>query len=279
MAEPAEVLKLKFWGVRGSVPTPLSSHLRFGGNTSCSALAVDRDTHIILDCGTGIRDLGESLTEQHARPRRFHIFFSHYHLDHVEGLPFFSPLYDKTSTIIFYGFETPEGSIRTVLQTLIAPPYFPVPLGEVPSRIEYRTLDATPVQIGPVRVDSLPLTHPNGSMSYRLERAGRSIVYATDHEHGVEATDTALIRFAKDVDYLIYDAMYVPSEYELLRRGWGHSTWYEAVHVARESGARTLILFHHHPGHTDAQLDSVLAVARQELPSVEIAREGMELPL
>ncbi len=125
----------------------------------------------------------------------------------------------------------------------------------------------------------LRLNHPNGSNSYRLERGGKRIVFATDHEHGDEATDDALVRFSEGADYLIYDATYPPSEYETLRRGWGHSTWYEGVRVARAAGVRSLVLFHHHPGHTDEQLEAVLKVAREELDGIEIAREGMTLPL
>lgn len=272
--------RLRFWGVRGSVPTPLAANLGYGGNTSCVSVSLGPDDHIILDCGTGIRDFGESLVARGARvPGRYRVFFSHYHLDHVQGLPFFLPLYDPLSAITFHGFESGGRTVEQVLKTLIAPPYFPVPLAEVPAKVDYVTLDEAPRTYGDLRVESLPLNHPNGSFSYRLVRGDRRIVYATDHEHGDEETDTALTRFAQGADFLIYDATYVPSEYEMLRRGWGHSTWYEGVRVARAAGAKTLVLFHHHPDHTDEQLEAVLRVAREELASVEIAREGMELPL
>jgi len=274
--------KVRFWGVRGSVPTPTPENLGYGGNTSCLSMALAPDRHLILDCGTGIRLLGNPLGGERrtGTPMQFDVLFSHYHLDHIEGLPFFSPLYDPHARITFHGFATGGKTVKEILGGIIAPPYFPVPLGEVPSQLRFVTVDgASTLEFGDVRVDSLPLTHPNGSLSYRLERAGRKIVYATDHEHGVAATDSALIRFSEGADYLIYDATYVPSEYEMLRRGWGHSTWYEGVHVARAAHVKTLVLFHHHPGHTDEQLDAVLRVAREELPSVEIAREGLELPL
>lgn len=274
--------KVRFWGVRGSVPTPTMENLRYGGNTSCVAVALAEDHHLILDCGTGIRLLGNALGAEPrtGRPVQFDVLFSHYHLDHIEGLPFFSPLYDPNSRITFHGFATGDRTVKEVLEGIIAPPYFPVRLGEVPSQLRFVTVNGVSTfQFGDVRVASLPLTHPNGSLSYRLERGDRRVVYATDHEHGVEATDSALIRFSEGADYLIYDATYVPSEYEMLRRGWGHSTWYEGVHVARAAHVKTLVLFHHHPGHTDDQLEAVLRVAREELPSVEIAREGLELPL
>lgn len=275
----ASKYKLRFWGVRGSVPTPARENLGYGGNTSCLALALSSDEHFVLDCGTGIRLLGDALARSATPPSRFHVFFTHYHLDHIEGLPFFSPLYDPRSTITFYGFRPEEGTVETVLGTIISPPYFPAPLRDVPSRTSFVTLDGSPLELGDIVVTTLPLNHPNGSLCYRLEHEGRRIVHATDHEHGVEATDNALIRFAENAEYLIYDATYVPTEYEMLRRGWGHSTWYQGVRIARAARVKTLVLFHHHPGHTDDQLDALLAVARQELPSVEIAREGMELPL
>jgi ribonuclease BN (tRNA processing enzyme) len=129
-----------------------------------------------------------------------------------------------------------------------------------------------------VTVSSLPLNHPDGSLSYRLEHGDRRIVYATDHEHGDDPTDQALVRFSEEADYLIYDAMYQETEYDELRRGWGHSTWYAAVQTARAARVKTLVLFHHHPEHSDEELDEILRRARDELPSVEIAHEGLELP-
>jgi len=273
--------KVQFWGVRGSVPTPAPENLGYGGNTSCLSVGLAPDRHLILDCGTGIRLLGNSLGGERrtGSAMQFDVLFSHYHLDHIEGLPFFSQLYDPLAKITFHGFATGGKTVKEVLEGIVAPPYFPVPLMEVPSQLRFVTIDGDSIlEFGDVRVDCLPLNHPNGSLSYRMERDGRRVVYATDHEHGVAATDNALIRFSEGADYLIYDATYVPSEYEMLRRGWGHSTWYEGVHVAREAHVKTLVLFHHHPGHTDEQLEAVLRVAREELPSVEIAREGMELP-
>jgi phosphoribosyl 1,2-cyclic phosphodiesterase len=272
--------QLKFWGVRGSIATPTLENLRYGGNTTCLSLDLGVDEHLILDCGTGIRLFGESLTAgRPRRPMRFQVIFTHYHLDHIEGLPFFAPIYDPGNTFTFHGSNAAGRTVKEILERFMEPPYFPVPLANIPSHVDYATIDGSPLQFGDLTVSVLRLNHPNGSNSYRLERGGKRIVFATDHEHGDEATDDALVRFSEGADYLIYDATYPPSEYETLRRGWGHSTWYEGVRVARAAGVRSLVLFHHHPGHTDEQLEAVLKVAREELDGIEIAREGMTLPL
>jgi phosphoribosyl 1,2-cyclic phosphodiesterase len=273
------IYKLRFWGVRGTVPTPAPENLSFGGNTVCLSVSLNDRKHLILDCGSGLRLLGNQLAGlRQGVPRRYDIFLSHYHFDHVEGLPFFHPLYEPESIITFHGFKSEGRSVREILESLFTPPYFPVKLAGVPARVRYLTAGGRSRKVGDVVISSLPLRHPNGSLSYRLEHAGKRIVFATDHEHGDEPTDRALIRFSEGADYLIYDATYIPGEYESLRRGWGHSTWYAAVQVARAARVKTLVLFHHHPDHTDKDLRDILRVARRELPSTEIAREGMELP-
>jgi len=271
--------KLRFWGARGTVPTPSREKLRYGGNTSCLAVEVAEGEHIILDCGTGVRLLGNELAERRRdRQTRYHVFFTHYHFDHVEGLPLFHPLYDPKSRMTLYGFEAGGRPVQEILESLVRSPYFPVTLANVPAKLDYVRVDGNPTAIGDITVSSLPLNHPDGCLSYRLEHGDHRIVYATDHEHGDEATDRALIEFSRGADYLIYDATYMRAEYEELRRGWGHSTWYAAVRTALAAGVKTLVLFHHHPEHTDDELEEVLRVARAEMPSTEIAREGMELP-
>jgi phosphoribosyl 1,2-cyclic phosphodiesterase len=270
--------RLRFWGARGTTPTPAAERLRYGGNTSCLALSLDDREHLILDCGSGVRLFGQQVANR-KRAARFHVFFSHYHFDHVEGLPLFLPLYDPAASITFYGFRSGDRPVRTILQSLIRPPYFPVTLEGVPSKTEFVDLDRSPVQIRDVRVTSLPLNHPDGCLAYRLTRGERSIVYATDHEHGDAEADRALADFARGVDHLIYDATYTPSEYEESRKGWGHSTWYAAVQMARAADARHLVLFHHHPEYTDEELDRLQRVARNEFPETSVAHEGLDLPL
>jgi phosphoribosyl 1,2-cyclic phosphodiesterase len=276
----APAYKLRIWGARGTVPTPGPDKLEFGGNTSCLSVAIGDREHVILDCGSGARLLGNSIAEQDSDlGGRYHIFLTHYHFDHVEGLPLFHPLYDPGSHITIHGFSADGQSVREIVESLIRPPYFPVSIAAVPSRVDYVTLDEEPRTIADLHVSPLSLNHPDGCLSFRLDRGERRIVYATDHEHGVEETDRALIEFSRGADYLIYDTTYMRAEYEELRRGWGHSTWYAAVQVARAAGVGTLILFHHHPDHTDAELHELLRISREECPSTVAATEGLELPL
>jgi phosphoribosyl 1,2-cyclic phosphodiesterase len=209
--------------------------------------------------------------------RNYHVFLSHYHFDHIQGLPFFTPLYDAHSVITFHGFRSLGRPVQQVLEEFIAPPYFPVRLAGAPAKVKYVDADVLPVTLSDVEVSCLPLRHPDGSLSYRLRHDGKTIVFATDHEFGDEATDNSLVRFSEGADHLIYDATYQQSEYESLRRGWGHSTWYAAVNTARLAKVKNLVLFHHHPDHSDRELDAILRIARKEFPATEIAKEGMEL--
>ena len=275
----SEGCKVRFWGVRGTVPTPEPDKLRYGGNTACVSIQPSEAEVIILDCGSGVRALGAAQARRRAgRPTRYHVFLSHYHLDHIEGLSLFQPLYDPSSTIVFHGFASGDRTIQRNLETLIAPPFFPVALAGVPATVQFKEVDGSSFEAAGLRIDSMPLSHPDGSVAYRLERDGLRMVFATDHEYGDPKIDGALARFAKHARYLIYDATYMQAEYETLRKGWGHSTWFAAVQAARAAEVETLILFHHHPEHTDDQLDQIERIAREELPTAVVAREGMELP-
>ena len=271
---------LRCWGARGTVPSPATEKLRYGGNTSCMTLALNDREHLILDCGTGVRHFGMTLpSDPDDGPTRFHIFLSHYHFDHVEGLPLFTPLYRANSVITLYGPTTCGMGVQEILESLIRPPYFPVPLARVPSTVDYFDANSEPVTIHDVTIDSSSLNHPDGCLAFRLRHEDRCIVYASDHEHGDAAIDQALIEFARGADHLIYDATYQPGEYEELRKGWGHSTWYAAVQTALAAEVKNLILSHHHPDYTDEELDRVLQVARKEFPNTTVSHEGLELPL
>jgi phosphoribosyl 1,2-cyclic phosphodiesterase len=267
--------RLRFWGVRGTVTTPGQTTVRYGGNTSCLSVATGENEHLVLDCGTGMRLLGTSRGAQPA-PHVYHVFLSHYHLDHILGIPFFPPLYDRRTTITFHGPESGGREVKEILQNFMKPPYFPVTLADAPATVRYETL-GRPVRVGGLTISAIAVNHPDGCVAYRLENGERRVVYATDHEHGRKETDQALVDFTAGAEHLIYDAMYLETEYEELRRGWGHSTWYAAVRTARDARVGNLVLFHHNPDHTDAELEKILELSRKEMPATELATEGMEL--
>jgi phosphoribosyl 1,2-cyclic phosphodiesterase len=272
-------LRLEFWGVRGTIASPSKDRLRYGGNTSCLAVRRAAGEYLVLDCGTGARRLGQEIERGRGnRPARIDILFTHYHLDHTEGLSLFSPLYAPGARIRLHGVPPPGRTLRETFETLVAPPYFPVAIATSPALVEYAELNGGPVAFGDLSVSVLPVNHPGGCHAYRIEREGRKVVYATDHEHGDPATDAAFQRFVEGAEHLIYDAMFLPEEYAK-HRGWGHSTWIDGVQLARAAGVRNLVLFHHDPDRTDDALDELLRCARAEFPATTIACEGESIPL
>jgi len=275
-------LTIRFWGVRGSIPSPGPSTAGVGGNTSCVEVRCGATT-CILDAGTGLRRLGDSLIGR-GQPVEAHMLFSHVHWDHIQGLPFFQPLYQPSSTLHLYGSPS-GGSLRQVLGAQMRPPSFPVDLDHTPARLHFHEAPASaPVRIGDISVTSASLNHPDGVTAYRLECGGRSVVYATDTEHYADGhIDSDLVELARDADILIYDAQYTPDEYcgrvGIPRLGWGHSTWEEGVRVARAADVKKLLLFHHEPSHDDDTVAKIEARAAELLPGTTAAREGLTIAL
>lgn len=245
----------------------------------CLASRLADDEYLVLDCGSGARQLGHEIaTRHHGSQSKIHLLMSHYHFDHVEGLPLFNPLYDPGCTIRIHGAAPGGSTLRDTVERLVAPPYFPVRLAGAPATIEFVEIDGANFAVGEFRVSTLPLNHPDGCLAFRIEREGGGcVVFATDHEHGDPGIDAALAKFARGADHLIYDATYLPAEYESLRRGWGHSTWYAGIATAREAGVNNLVLIHHHPDHTDSELDEIERIARAEFPATVVAREGQAI--
>ena len=270
-------LEVTFWGVRGSVPAPGPKTAVYGGNTSCVEVRAGGEL-IILDLGSGLRPLGETLV---GKPVHGSMLLSHYHWDHIQGLPFFGPAYNPASSFDIYGATRGGLDVRAMLSAQMVPPYFPVPIGAFAARLDFRPIaGGEKARIGPVTVTACELNHPNGSLGYRLDFEGRSVVYGTDNEHGPEA-DERLVAFAHGADVLIYDAMYTPEEYRgesgPPKIGWGHSTWEAGVRTAQRAGVGTLVLFHHDPGRADEGLETILGLARKHHPNTRIAREGETL--
>jgi phosphoribosyl 1,2-cyclic phosphodiesterase len=270
---------VRFWGVRGSTPTPQSENLRYGGNTSCVEVRVNGQLYV-FDCGTGFRNLGKQLAqEKNGSPICGHIFLSHFHWDHIQGIPFFSPLYgNPESSFVFHSSSRTRGLQRAIEEQMSAP-YFPVNMNEMAAHRQFSNIDEGRIELDHASIEAMWLNHPQGCLGFRLECAGKVLVYATDNEPGDPLFDKNVRKLAAGADVLIYDAQYLPEEYAARKQGWGHSHWREAVNVVLESGARELVLFHHDPDHSDDCIDSVVAKAREYYPRVRAASEGMEILL
>ena len=288
VAAPAEmtspIAKLSFWGVRGSTPTVDPATWRYGGNTPCLELLAPDGTQFILDCGTGLRMLGNRWAEgKNAASTETHILVTHYHWDHIQGLPFFAPLYVEKNQFQFYSFRSKflgRDSLRQVFEAQMALPYFPVDFSAMSARRKFREVDGgESFQIGKNKVSARWLNHPQGCLGFRIETPAGIVAYATDNEPGDRALEKSLRELAADADIFINDAQFTPVQLDSRRKGWGHSSWREGVNVARETNAKTLVLFHHDPDSTDRILDEILRDARQEFDSVFAASEGMVITL
>jgi len=267
-------LTVRFLGVRGSIATP-GPDKTAGGNTACVEVCAG-DTRIILDAGTGLRALGAERMRDGSIARHSTILLSHLHWDHVAGLPFFTPVYVPGHRVEIAsgpnGVMPLERSIRALFQA----PFFPVDYAELQSQLSVRELHANErFTIGDITITTARLNHPDPVYGFRLEHAGHSIVYATDTEH-FACVDPTLKKLAAGADILIYDAQYTPDEYPS-KVGWGHSTWLAGAELARAAGVPQLVLFHHDPDRTDAQLAALEVEARAHLPGTVAAREGMVL--
>jgi phosphoribosyl 1,2-cyclic phosphodiesterase len=272
---------IRFWGVRGSLASPGSKTLRTGGNTSCVEVSCGGEK-VIFDLGTGLRPLGESLIKR--GPLRAYLFVSHYHWDHISGLPFFAPAYDPKSELIIHGATRRGRDVRQILSGQMIDPYFPVDLGVLNARLRFVTLnDEGVAQVGKkIKVRAAELNHPGGSLGYRLECGKRVFVYATDFEHGTDG-DERLVQLAQGADLMVFDAQYTPQEYEgngvPSRRGWGHSTYAAGAALARRAGVKKLALFHHAPDRDDKGIGRLALLAKKLHPGAFAAREGMEIAL
>jgi phosphoribosyl 1,2-cyclic phosphodiesterase len=278
------IAKVSFWGVRGSTPTVDPATWRYGGNTPCVEVTAPDGTQFILDCGTGLRMLGSRWADPDgARPLETHILVTHYHWDHIQGVPFFTPLYAANNEFSFYSFRSKylgRDSLKQVFETQMATPYFPVDLSAMAATRKFREVDGGETfQIRENKITARWLNHPQGCLGYRIETPAGIVAYATDNEPGDAALEQSLRELAADADIFINDAQYTPEQLATTRRGWGHSSWKEGVHAAREAGAKTLVLFHHDPDSTDRAVDDILRNARDEFDSVFAASEGMVITL
>jgi len=278
------IAKLSFWGVRGSTPTVDPATWRYGGNTPCLELVAPDGTQFILDCGTGLRMLGSRWSLPNSgRSNGTHILVTHYHWDHIQGIPFFAPLYVESNEFHFYSFRSKflgKESLKQVFEAQMATPYFPVDLSAMSAKRKFKEVEGgDTIVIGENKITARWLNHPQGCLGFRIETPAGTVVYATDNEPGDAKLEENLRLLAADADILINDAQYTPEQLATTRRGWGHSSWMEGVKIAQQVHAKTLVLFHHDPDSTDRMVDSILRNAREDFDSVFAASEGMVITL
>jgi phosphoribosyl 1,2-cyclic phosphodiesterase len=305
-------MRVRFWGVRGSLPVPGSKTERFGGNTSCVEVRSGDGTRIVVDAGTGIRRLGKDLMREEFESGRgtAHLLISHTHWDHIQGLPFFSPLYQKGNRLHVYARRRDDLHLRAVFASQTGDPYFPISIDEAKADISFRELaDSAAFEIGDVRVSSTRLNHPYVATAYRLSADGASVAYVSDtapftdilfenqyvarppplsaslpesDRAKLRAMRDGVVRLCQGADLVIYDTMFTADDYGRIPH-YGHSRPSDALEICREAGARQLALFHHAPERSDAEVDAILAETRAlaaaaRLPlEVVAAYEGLEI--
>lgn len=278
-------MRVTFWGCRGSVPTPGPATVAYGGNTSCVEVTLDDGATLVLDAGTGIRGLGAELQGRGART--VHLLLTHLHLDHLEGLRFFAPMWDERVTLEIWGPPSPLLSLSDRIARAFSPPLFPVDLRDVPATVRFHDVPRQPWTIGTATLRAALVVHPGPTVGFRIESGGSALAYVPDHEPALAGEIAGRPRdwlsgsaVAEGADLLVHDAQYFEDEYEE-RLGWGHSSVADSVAFAQAVGARRLALFHHEPRHADEALERLEARAR-ELASANgveplLAREGMVL--
>ena len=276
-------MKVTYRGVRGSVPSPGRRTLRYGGDTPCVVLE-HGPSRLILDAGSGLRALGRDLAQEEEGD--VDLLLSHVHWDHIQGLPFFAPMYSERWTIRVYGPQPDTTSLAQALALQMAPPYFPLHFAGNARRLLVTELSLEPRHIGPFEVRSVLLRHPGRTFGYRIRPSGGgpSVSYLTDNELGTSHTWGALVTFLRDTDVLVHDAMFTQREADA-RVGWGHSSIERVVDLAVAAGVKRVTLFHHDPNRSDDELDRLLEGARERAAriqtslTVDAAIEGRSLEL
>ncbi|MCK9410460.1 MAG: MBL fold metallo-hydrolase [Bacteriovoracaceae bacterium] len=296
-------MKLKFWGVRGSIPTPGKNTVRYGGNTPSLELRLDNDELIIFDAGTGIRNLGDHLIANGESINTF-ILITHPHWDHIQGFPFFKPAFVSGNEITVIGTDREEIDLQHIIADQMKKIYFPIQLNELKAKIHFRSIGEEEFSIFDARVRTIYVNHPGFTVAYRIDYKGKSIVYISDNEPFDKESATGMtnfepivlkkfldqkgdpnqriVDFAKGADIFIHDATYTPEEY-VDKVGWGHSHYLFTLKLANDAGVKHCILFHHEPNRTDHQIDRILEKCRNEIKQKKFtfdctaAHEGLEI--
>ncbi|MEM6253327.1 MAG: MBL fold metallo-hydrolase [Cyanobacteria bacterium P01_D01_bin.156] len=282
MSDSNSQFTIHFWGVRGSIPCPGPETVRYGGNTSCIEMRVNGE-RLIFDGGTGLRELGQHLLME-GNPVQASLFFTHSHWDHIQGFPFFVPAFLPSNQFEVYGVIAPNGAtIEQRLNDQMLHPNFPVPLQIMQAQLKFCDLSiGESIAIGDIDVTNALLNHPGEAVGYRVEWNGLVAAYITDTEHFPDRLDENVLYLAQNADVMIYDCTYTDAEYNSAtssKVGWGHSTWQEAVKIAKAANVKKLVVFHHDPLHDDDFMDDIGNKTSAEFPNSIVAREGMVLDL
>jgi len=287
-------VRIRFWGTRGSIPSPGPHTVRYGGNTPCAELRTNDGRRVILDAGTGIRALGRALATN-GGALDTDILLSHTHWDHVQGLPFFAPIFQSGNRVTIWAMAALDGTAERMVREQFGEAAFPVTFEELPATVAFRSMGDA-FAVGGLAIRTIPLRHPGGAIGYRFSEdasGAGALVYISDNELGAAVMERSgqaayaqwyerLVEFARGAHTLVHDAMYTPEEYER-HRGWGHSSDTKAVELAADAAIQRLVLYHHHPERSDDELDArvavcrALAAARGVTLDVVAAAEGLEL--
>jgi phosphoribosyl 1,2-cyclic phosphodiesterase len=280
-------MEIKFWGTRGSIPAPGPLTFDYGGNTTCVEVILASGRRVVIDAGTGMRLLGNHLKDT-GEPVSFHLLLTHNHWDHLLGLPFFAPIYEEDTEIVVDGWPHAFQALTRVFDDHMGNGFFPVAFDQLKARIDFLNHVARgPIHLEGATIDAITLNHPQGGLGYRFREGDHSFVFITDNELSVGSGRRfrEFVQFVKGCDLLIHDAQYLPEELKE-HRGWGHSTYEEAVTLAIQGGVRSLLLTHHDPSRSDAQVHQIVERARQLAASegaaalqIDAAREGSSLHL
>ncbi len=274
-------MEIRFWGTRGSIPAPGSHTLEFGGNTSCVEVLLREGRRIIIDGGTGLRLLGKQLKES-SSPLSVHLLLSHGHWDHLLGIPFFTPIYQDSTEILVDGWPPAFQAMTRVFDSHMGDGFFPVAFDHLKARIDYlNRLAHGPLEVNGVHIEAIATNHPQGGFGFRFREGSHSMVFITDNELGADRGQRMpeFADFVRGCDLLIHDAQYLPSDMPE-RRGWGHSTYEEVVTLARDGEVKNLLLTHHDPSRSDAEVENIVELARHLAASwkhphyIDAAREG-----
>jgi phosphoribosyl 1,2-cyclic phosphodiesterase len=262
-------VRATIWGCRGSLATPGDRTIRYGGNTSSVEVRTAGGRLVVLDAGTGIRELGLALGEA---PAHVDLLLTHLHLDHVEGLGFFAPLFAAESEVTIWGPRQSGSSLEGRVRSYLSPPFFPVPFEGLPSQVAFREVGEETFRLDGLTVTAAATSHPGDTLAYRLEEDGRSLAYVPDNELGLDPEAAAAL--ADGADLLFHDAQYTAEEYAR-RRGWGHSSLPDFAGFLERVKPKRAVMFHHDPSHSDAELEEMHATA-EELAGrkLELAAEG-----